>query len=150
MKESTVHHTVRRYCLAKQVYNAPNQTAALRCTPQSFPSQKCKIDVCILINQDLLPTLNCILSHCSPKFGKGSGFIAELEITRAEKKVVLMTCNHVLPSLAVAQKASIYFGRRSRTNPGIIIEGQELFNDRYFLTDDRTVSLVCCLKVQLE
>ncbi len=84
----------------------------------------------------------CILSHCSPKVGRGSGFIAELPISRAEKKVVLMTCNHVLPSLAVAQKANIYFGRRSKTNPGTMIEGQELFNDQFFLTDDRTVRLI--------
>ena len=59
-----------------------------------------------------------------------------------------MTCNHVLPSLAVAQKASIYFGRRSKTNPGTVIEGQELFNDQFFVTDDEPVSLICCLKVQ--
>lgn len=51
-----------------------------------------------------------------------------------------MTCNHVLPSLKVAQKASIYFERRSKENPGTVIPGQELFNDQFFVTDDQPVS----------
>ena len=51
-----------------------------------------------------------------------------------------MTCNHVLPSLEVAQKASIYFGRKSEENPGTVISGQELFNDQFFVTDDQPVS----------
>ena len=62
-----------------------------------------------------------------------------------------MTCNHVLPSLAVAQKASIYFGRSSKENPGTAIEGDELFNSQFFRTDDKPVRLImiCWSKVQI-
>ena len=86
--------------------------------------------------------------HLSPEVGKGSGFIAELPVSRVEKKVVLMTCNHVLPSLAVAQKASIYFGRSSKKSQGTTIEGHELFYSQFFLTDDKPVRLICWPKVQ--
>ena len=78
----------------------------------------------------------------SPKLGRGSGFIADFPVSRVLKKAVLMTCNHVLPSLEAAQKSIIYFGRSSGNNPGTMIEGHELFDDQYYLTDNESVRLI--------
>ena len=90
----------------------------------------------------------CIPPQISPKLGRGSGFIAELEVSRVEKKIVLMTCNHVLPTLSAAQKATFFFGRDSANKPGTTIGGQELLDSHYFLTDDKDVRLRYWIQVQ--
>lgn len=78
----------------------------------------------------------------SAKLGKGSGFIAEIEVSRAETKIVLMTCNHVLPTKSAAQKSTFFFGRVSERKPGTTIEGKELLDANFFLTDDKEVRLI--------
>lgn len=83
----------------------------------------------------------------SPEVGRGSGFIAELQVTEFLKKVVLVTCGHVLPSLSVAQKSSIYFGQVSSNHPETVIKGEELFDSQFFKTDDENVSLIYCLNI---
>ena len=90
----------------------------------------------------------CILPQISQELGRGSGFIAELEISEVEKKIVLMTCNHVLPTLSAAQKATFFFGRDSANKLGTTIEGQELLDSHYFLMDDKDVRLMNCVKIQ--
>ena len=72
---------------------------------------------------------------------KASGFIAELEVD-GQKKVLLMTCNHVFPSLSAAQESSIHFGRLGDDDEGAEIRGEDLFNIQFFKTDDTEVRLL--------
>ena len=65
-----------------------------------------------------------------------------MEVNRAEKKIVLMTCNHVLPTWSAAEKATFFFGRDSEKKPGTTIEGKDLLDSSYFLTDDKQVRLI--------
>ena len=75
------------------------------------------------------------------EYHKASGFIAELEVD-GQKKVLLMTCNHVFPSLSAAQESFIHFERLGDDNEGKAIKGEELFNIQFFKTDDTEVRLL--------
>ena len=77
----------------------------------------------------------------SSKPVRGTGFIAELPVM-GQNKVLLMTSYNVLPSMSVAQKSDIYFGRISDDYPGTMIKGKDLFDSDFFKTDDEEVSLV--------
>lgn len=70
---------------------------------------------------------------------RGSGFIAELAVN-GQKKCLLITCHHVLPSLSDARKSDIYFGRVGTSDKGTKINGQELFQSQFFKTDAEDVS----------
>ena len=76
----------------------------------------------------------------SSKPVRGTGFIAELPVM-GQNKVLLMTSYNVLPSMSVAQKSDIYFGRISDDYPGTMIKGKDLFDSDFFKTDEE-VSLV--------
>ena len=78
------------------------------------------------------------------EYHKGSGFIAEQKVDGLEK-ILLMTCNHVFPSLSVAQESFIHFGRLSddEKEQGKRIKGEELFNSQFFRTNDTEVRLPC-------
>ena len=52
-----------------------------------------------------------------------------------------MTCNHVLPTKLASQKSTLFFGRVSEEQPGTKIEGLEVLDTQYFLTDDEEVRL---------
>ena len=85
-------------------------------------------------------TIPCF-NICSSKPVRGTGFIAELPVM-GQNKVLLMTSYNVLPSMSVAQKSDIYFGRISDDYPGTMIKGKDLFDSDFFKTDDEEVSLV--------
>ena len=77
---------------------------------------------------------------------RGSGFIAELEVEK-QKKWLLFTCNHVLPSLPDAMKSGIYFGRKSNDQKGTLIQGKDLFGEElFFKTDGTNVRWSLCLQ----
>lgn len=78
----------------------------------------------------------------SLKASRGTGFIAELHVSEAQRKVVLMTSSYVFPAMSVARMSDIYFGRVSDDNPGSIIKGEELFDSQFFKTDDEDVSSI--------
>lgn len=79
----------------------------------------------------------------------GSGFIAHFN-DNGQSRVVLMTCNHVLPSESVAKNATICFGRlvdpakcsvKNESYTGENICGADIFN-QWFKTDPAHVSLI--------
>ena len=83
-----------------------------------------------------------LFSVQSPKFGSGSGFIAEIQVTEILTKLVLMTCGHILPCPSVAQKSIIFFGQVGGNHAETVIKGEELFDCQFFKTDDEKVSLI--------
>lgn len=78
----------------------------------------------------------------SPKFGKGTEFSAELQVSHEETKVVLITGNHIFPSLPIAMNLSIFFGQVSDISPGIMIQKKELFDGHILMENCKYVSFM--------
>ena len=71
--------------------------------------------------------------HCRSNVGKGTGFIAKLVTPfPAMECVVLVTNNHVLPSIEAAMRSNVYFDRVA--GEGHVVSGSKLFDTAIWKT----------------
>ena len=78
------------------------------------------------------------------KSERGTGFIGQCQTESGLPKLVLLTCNHVLPTEKVTQEASFIFGHKDNNDQGTKVKGKELFDMTKFWTEERDLQFSKC------
>ena len=78
------------------------------------------------------------------KSKRGTGFIGQCHTGSNLPKLVLVTCNHLLPNRKVTQEASFIFGHKDDDNRGTEVEGKELFDMTKWWTEEKDLPLSQC------
>lgn len=84
-------------------------------------------------------SLSAIHYYTRNRYGKGSGFLTKLSFQGAGS-ALLVTCNHVIPSVEIAKNCDVSFDRLDDDTPGTLFSGKDLFDLSSFMTDETTVS----------
>ena len=80
-------------------------------------------------------------NRISGKSKRGTGFIGHCQIDSGLPKLVLVTCNHVLPTKKVTETASFIFGHKDDSNQGTKVKGKELFDMTKWWTEKADLQL---------